>query len=192
MASEADICNRALNLIGAKRINALSDSTENARACNDIYDQVRDQILEEQDWSFASIRQELSADPTAPTGDDYNYRYNLPTSPKCIVVRGIVNNEGADYQIEGDFLLTNETSVTIRYTAQITDTSKFTEGFIAALAGRLALELSYKLKGSGGTFDRMGRVSAVYDRRGKGKDSRQMRPKTYGESERTPWTSAGR
>lgn len=196
MASVADICNRALGFIGANKINAITDQNENARACQVIYYQLRDGLIEEHDWNFASRRAILTKDTTAPIGSDFNYRYHLPTSPKCLVIREIVGNEAAEYQIEadedGDYLLTNESSVTIRYSAQIEDTSLYTEAFINALASKMALELSLKLKGSPGTFDRMGSLSTVYGRKARGTNMKEKRPKSYGESERTPWSSAGR
>ena len=46
MASVVDICNSALNLLGASTISALTDDdTKNARLCNQRYEPVRNRIF---------------------------------------------------------------------------------------------------------------------------------------------------
>jgi hypothetical protein len=54
-----DIANLALGMIGAKRITALSDSTEEARVINNVYDTIRDKVLCEHAWTFAQKRAAL-------------------------------------------------------------------------------------------------------------------------------------
>ena len=47
MASQLGICNRALIILGAETINSLSENTKNAKLCNEIFDDVRDELLDE-------------------------------------------------------------------------------------------------------------------------------------------------
>lgn len=76
MATDADklaLSNRALFMIGAARITDFeqADSTE-AEAVNAVYDDVRDEFLMDEPWSFAQLRTEL-IDITEPsdTPDDW-------------------------------------------------------------------------------------------------------------------------
>ena len=45
MASVVNICNSALNLIGASTISALTEDTKNARLCNQRYEPVRNRVF---------------------------------------------------------------------------------------------------------------------------------------------------
>ena len=56
MASEVDICNRALSKLGAARITSLTEDSVNARACNAMYESVRDAELRAHPWNFAMKR----------------------------------------------------------------------------------------------------------------------------------------
>ncbi|BCV03963.1 MAG: hypothetical protein CM15mV76_490 [uncultured marine virus] len=45
MASVVDICNSALNLLGASTISALTEDSKNARLCNQRYEPIRDRMF---------------------------------------------------------------------------------------------------------------------------------------------------
>ena len=45
MASTVDICNGALNQLGATTILSLTEDSKNARLCNSRYTQVRDSSI---------------------------------------------------------------------------------------------------------------------------------------------------
>ena len=45
MASTVDMCNSALNLLGASTISSLTEDTKNARLCNQRYEPIRDRVL---------------------------------------------------------------------------------------------------------------------------------------------------
>jgi len=65
--NDFDIVNWALTLIGAKKIAALSDSSRNARAANQIYNRVRQKLLRKYNWNFA-IKQAQPVSEVAITG----------------------------------------------------------------------------------------------------------------------------
>lgn len=58
--TEVSICNKALYLLGGKRISSLSDSTRQARLCNEFYAHVRDVVLKSFPWNFAVTRETLT------------------------------------------------------------------------------------------------------------------------------------
>jgi len=66
MASEVEICNRALQKLGASPILALSDDTVEARECNRAYAILRDSELRSHPWSFTRTRAIVAASATAP------------------------------------------------------------------------------------------------------------------------------
>ena len=44
MASVVQICNSALNQLGASSITALTENSKNARICNERYETIRDAV----------------------------------------------------------------------------------------------------------------------------------------------------
>ena len=67
MSSQVDICNGALNQLGASTIISLSDDSKNARMLNQRYDMVRDRVFREHPWNCLLKRVSIAADATAPT-----------------------------------------------------------------------------------------------------------------------------
>ena len=59
MASVVDICNSALNLLGASTISALTDDTKNARLCNQRYEPIRNRIFRSHSWNCLTKRIEF-------------------------------------------------------------------------------------------------------------------------------------
>ena len=51
MASTVDICNGALNQLGATTILSLTEDSKNARLCNSRYTQVRDALFRTLPWN---------------------------------------------------------------------------------------------------------------------------------------------
>ena len=51
MASVVDICNGALNQLGASTILSLTEDSKNARLCNARYTQVRDSLFRSHPWN---------------------------------------------------------------------------------------------------------------------------------------------
>ena len=59
MASVVDICNGALNQLGASTILTLTEDSKNARLCNARYTQVRDSLFRSHLWNCLTKRVEL-------------------------------------------------------------------------------------------------------------------------------------
>ena len=53
MASTVDICNGALNQLGATTILSLTEDSKNARLCNSRYTQVRDGLFRINEYNFS-------------------------------------------------------------------------------------------------------------------------------------------
>lgn len=51
MASVVDICNSALNMLGGNTIISLTETSKNARLCNQRYELVRDAVFREHPWN---------------------------------------------------------------------------------------------------------------------------------------------
>jgi len=146
MASVVDICNSALNLLGASTISALTDDSKNARLCNQRYEPVRNRIFRSHAWNCLTKRVQLAQDSTAPVVE-YSYAYTLPSD--CLRVLKI--HTGAtdsiesdiDYQVEGRKIKTNEGTVYLVYIALITDPNEYDVYLQEALSASLASDIAY-------------------------------------------------
>lgn len=146
MASEVDICNFALQKLGAEPIVSLSQDSENARSCNRVYFHLRDVELRAHPWNFAIKRVQLAADSTAP---DFGYAnaYPLPSDFLRLMPPDVqFNPNDLDWQIEGRKILTNDAgALDVRYIYRVEDPNEFDATFVEALACRIAMELCEKI-----------------------------------------------
>ena len=68
MASEVGICNASLQLVKhSKTITSLSQGTKEANACEVIYEELRDALIEMHAWNFAVKRVKLAQLVATPT-----------------------------------------------------------------------------------------------------------------------------
>ena len=148
MASTVDICNSALNLLGASTISALTDDSKNARLCNQRYEPIRNRVFRSHAWNCLHKRVQLAQNSTAPVVE-YTYAYALPSD--CLRVLKIHNGttdsiaSSLDYKVEGRKIKTNEGSVFLVYIALITDPNEYDSYLQEALAALLAADLAYAI-----------------------------------------------
>jgi len=145
MASKVGMCNAALRKVGANTINSLTEGSEEARICNERFDEILDTLLQLHPWNFALHRAELSVTLPAPAFG-YTNKYLLPTNPYCLKVES--EDAGYDYVIEGRYLLSNYGTIKIKYIKRITDVNDLSAAFRECFSDYLAGELAVPLTGS--------------------------------------------
>lgn len=139
MSTDVDICNIALGWLGGSAINSLSDDTTEADLCNRNYAPARDAVLEDRDWSFATVRAQLSKDATYPGFGSYT-GYSLPNDH----IRTIQVSDDPDFEYHVDWIkekqhiLAIKDTLYIRYIFQETTVGNFSPNFIQCLALRIA------------------------------------------------------
>ena len=90
MASVVNMCNPALNQLGAGAITALTENSKNARLCNARYETVRDAVFRSHPWNCLIKRQQLAADSDTPSWG-FTYQFTLPAD--CLRVLGIDSHD---------------------------------------------------------------------------------------------------
>ncbi len=144
MATEVGICNAALQLIkNTKRITSLTQGTKEANACEEIYTEMRDLLLEMHTWNFATHRVQLARLTETPAFG-WSYYYQLPSD--FIRVSAVYGDSSGrakiDYKVEGSRLSTDAASVYLLYVRRISDPNLMTAGFRTALAKLLGSRLA--------------------------------------------------
>lgn len=147
MVSKTSICNKALIKLGVDPvINIDTDTSPQATRCKATYDDSLEEVLRVHNWNFAIFRQSLNQDTSITPAYGYTKAFVLPTVPKLI--RIIEEKNNIDYKIENNLLLTNESSVSIRFVGRETDPNKYDSLFVEILALRIAVEIGFKLTGN--------------------------------------------
>lgn len=142
--SKTSICNKALRKLGANAvINVDTDDSKEATLCKAAYDDLLLEILRTHNWNFALFRQSLNLDGSGSPAFGFSNRFILPTIPVFIRLIEVENNP--EFRIENNFLLTNESSVNIRFVGKETDPNKYDPIFINCFAARIAGEIGYSI-----------------------------------------------
>lgn len=175
MASEVDICNKALGHIRAGTINSLGESSLQARQCALNYPLLRDQMLQDSPWQFAGSIKPLAV----LVAELFNWAYVYQYPVDCLRINRLIPNFEAinaenrvsglyyPYRDEDIYRLTpdpvieykvynlngsrvigcNYSDIRIDYRARITDPNLFSTNFILALSHLLAAEIAVPIAG---------------------------------------------
>jgi hypothetical protein len=154
LASQVQICNLALTILGADRITAISDNAENAKRLTAIYFSCLEDVLRAHPWNFAIARQQLAQLATTPVFG-YDYEFQLPTDCLRVVEVNDGTNVVTDFKIEGRKLLCNYTGIYIKYVSNVTDPNQYTSQFITVFSSRLAAELAYAITNNKSTQEEL-------------------------------------
>ncbi|EPR42726.1 hypothetical protein dsx2_2643 [Desulfovibrio sp. X2] len=150
--SVVGICNMALTSIGEEVISSLDQNTKAASLCAVHYDTARRETLEAHEWNFATRYQALAMMPSSPTSR-WAYAFKVPSD--CVKARSIADDMSAPFEVAGDLLLTDQPSVTLIYTTNVTDVSLFTGRFSRTLSFLLASLLAVPMSQSESKSQRM-------------------------------------
>lgn len=157
MLSVEDICNDALTILGAGLISSIDDGTPEARQCRAVYDTVRDSVLEEAWWQFATFfsQPELITSEVVP---GWEYLYAMPD--RCITARNVFDDTGLTIQPPIEFLQCIAPQTTVRaiatnildpwveFTYRVTDPSFYSPKFAECLALKLAAKIGPAITGN--------------------------------------------
>ncbi|EMJ8526156.1 hypothetical protein ACVZIW_06520 [Klebsiella aerogenes] len=159
MASVIEICNRALSNIGNNRsINSLNEASKEAGQCSLHYESIRDAVLADFDWNFATKTVALADTNNPPPNWAYAYQYptdclriteiplpgvRYPTAEQRVEYITGSNNEGT-----GKLIYTDLPGAWLKYVSRITDVNMFDSIFQEALSWRLAAAINMVITGN--------------------------------------------
>lgn len=141
MASVVQICNSALNQLGASSITALTEDSKNARICNERYETIRDAVYRSHPWNCLVKRVQLAQDTDTPAWG-FTYQYTLPSD--CLRVLQI-RDYNSDYKIEGRKLLIDESDVYLIYLTIETDVNQLDILLRETISAGLAQDIAYAI-----------------------------------------------
>lgn len=160
MASQADVINSALQIIGSStQLDSIDDDHPDARAIAVCYDILRKELLRKHPWNFAKKRATLTALSTQTVWGDLDV-FVLPAD--CVRLLRPTDRH-VDWEIEYDattgykVIVTNEgdtdssgvTTLDIRYIADVNNEALFDDAFTQVFAARIAMRIAPSVTGSG-------------------------------------------
>jgi len=151
MASTVDICNGALNQLGATTILSLTEDSKNARLCNSRFTQVRDGVFRSHPWNCLQKRIELAQDTTAPAWG-FKYAYTLPAD--CLRLLRILDYD-SNYKVEGRKILSNTETMKILYVSRVTDPNEYDESLRETLSAALSADIAFAVTSNNTTATNM-------------------------------------
>jgi len=155
MASVVDICNLGLGHVGDEAtVSSISPSDGSAQAdhCVRFYPIARDLCLAMHAWSFNTRRKAGALVSNAEQPTSWVYTYQVPNEAINVISvlpEGYTDDidDGVEFVQEqlstGERVIyTDSENVTLRYNVLVTDTTKYTPGFVAMVARLLASYLA--------------------------------------------------
>ena len=151
MASTVDICNGALNQLGATTILSLTEDSKNARLCNSRFTQVRDGVFRSHPWNCLQKRIELAQDTTTPAWG-FKYAYTLPAD--CLRLLRILDYD-SNYKVEGRKILSDTETMKILYVSRVTDANEYDELLRETLSSALSADIAFAVTSNNTTATNM-------------------------------------
>ena len=144
MPSKVDICNEALNLLGANTIASLTEASTTAVLCNRIYDTEVDYLLRQHNWNVAVREANLAAATGTPVVG-WLYKFLMPTDPYCLRVLNVydTSDEDQNFQCRGRHIYADVSAIDILYIGRVTDPSEFDSMLMKTLVDLLAYRLAF-------------------------------------------------
>lgn len=156
-----DIGNLALSILGKPTIASFGDNSNAARIINVEYDLIRRALLRGRStWRFSIKRASLPALSTAPVSGPYASQFALPTDCLRVLMAGDtypgldlsdyrLGPTDAGYLVEGRNILCDYGApLSLKYVADIQDTTQFDPWFVIYLAAELAWTCCERLTSS--------------------------------------------
>lgn len=145
MTLSVNIVNQALMELGVDSITTINDETMQASLANRVYDGIVDRVIAHGYFPSTIKRSSLAQLTTTPSFG-YSYEYQLPSDCLRVVSVNECSIGDVEYKIENNKLLTDESSIKIRYVARLENESEMDpflkEVLIYTLAFKMCMPLT--------------------------------------------------
>ncbi len=158
MTSKVVICNLAISHLGSgKEIANMTERSEEARVCNRFYDTVRDIVLADMNWPFATKVAALGLIETLTDANaEWNYLYRYPVD--CLNLIRVRSGAKVDTResripfkvskdVSAKVIYCDQDDAYVEYIERVVDPSFYSESFLMALSFKLAAYIAPRITG---------------------------------------------
>lgn len=143
------ICSDAMIMLGAAPISSFAEATDAAKVADRLYDDIRDMMIQQYDWSWSVKKIKLARLEAAPL-NEWKYAYALPGDilgdPKALFDSGAVGARPVrEWEVYGTSIFCNYENVYIDYQYRVLESlmpSYFVRVLKAALASAFAVPVT--------------------------------------------------
>lgn len=146
MTSAVGICSNALLQLGDQPIASLTENTDRARLCNNLWPMVRDAILR-RSWACTRESVMLAPEATAPAFD-WGYSFLIPGDAMRVLQVGERGQRPA-YEMRGRRILCDQASLPVVYQRRDVDPVQWDGAMVDAACAEMAARLAYPITQSG-------------------------------------------
>ena len=147
--SQVQVCNSALLKVGTDIISDINEGARAAVICRTLFAYLQDEVMAASPWRFATRSVVLYPNGNTPPFT-YTFAYDIPQdclrllSPDDDALIWKVE-DGGDWSNDEVQILSNESSLNMRYIFRQNDYSQWTSLFAETLAWRIAMELALSI-----------------------------------------------
>lgn len=170
-ASDIELINRSLALLGIESITSLSDNSKQASIARVLFDDTRAAVFRAHPWNCLTKRASLPKDVTAPVYG-YNNRFVLPAD--FLRLLEVENPTQVVFQLERRHILADEDVMNIKYTSLVTDVTQYDTLLVDTLASRVAADLAQPLLQSTSAMEQMWQMYELKLREAKFVDAQEQ------------------
>ena len=160
MPGVTDVANVALRLIGQTTITSRTQGTTTANIVDDLFDDLRDDLLRSNPWNFATKRVKLAQSSSTPVFE-FDHGYALPSDwLRTVSVHDNDAGHGTMFHRVEFFgtqrsIMTSADAVWIRYIYRVTDPNLWSADFVRAMELGLARDLAVPVASSNTLQDQL-------------------------------------
>ena len=177
--SSVSICSNALLLLGATPISDFNENTPSARLCSNMYPSVRNFILRAHPWNCATKRVVLAPAAGKPTFG-WGNQFPLPGDVLRILSVGSERGWCDEYQVEGNRILANTSTLELRYIWRNEDESTWDATLVHLAEITMAAKIAYGITKSSSLRDSFAQQAEFELRRAKAIDGQENPPDELG------------
>ena len=170
-ASDIELINRSLALLGIESITSLSDNSKQASIARVLFNDTRAAVFRSHPWNCLTKRASLPKDVTSPVYG-YNNRFVLPAD--FLRLLEVENPTQVVFQLERRHILADEDVMNIKYTSLVTDVTQYDTLLVDTLASRVAADLAQPLLQSTSAMEQMWQMYELKLREAKFVDAQEQ------------------
>lgn len=155
--SEVSICNQAMVELGANTFSSRTEQNSEAIACNNVFDNLRRELISSHPWNFAMKQVELAESASTPVLQ-FDHQFAVPSDRLRLWK---VLDDG-NYRDMENLILTDKTTCKIVYIFDNTDVTTWPPYFISLFVAALVAKLAYPITESGAQSER---AHAVFEKK---------------------------
>lgn len=175
-ATDIEVAQKAMVLIGLEPLTSFTDSTDEALVANTIYEDVVEDCLAQHNWNFATGQKVMSRLTDVPV-DRWDAAYALPTNPAVIQVLTVtIDDTPQTYDIYERNVYINASendTVVLNYVFRV-ETQYWPPAFTMWVIFRLASILALSVTRKGDVASSYTQLAENQFRKAKARDSQQV------------------